>query len=168
AICSPWGCPVPEGETGELVIYGASVTQGYIDAPQQTAAAYLKDTNGVMIGYRSGDIGYAIAPNTLVYQGRKDDQVKINGYRIELCEIEQALLSAPQVESAAVAVIDDVQGQHSGLLACVTPSSVDVATVMQHLRQQLPTYMQPKQCCAIAQLPLSHNGKVDVRQMVAT
>ena len=119
AICSPWGCPVPEGETGELVIYGASVTQGYIDAPQQTAAAYLKDTNGVMIGYRSGDIGYAIAPNTLVYQGRKDDQVKINGYRIELCEIEQALLSAPQVESAAVAVIDDVQGQHSGLLACV-------------------------------------------------
>lgn len=46
AICSPWGCPVPEGETGELVIYGASVTQGYIDAPQQTAAAYLKDTNG--------------------------------------------------------------------------------------------------------------------------
>lgn len=45
-----------------------------------------------MIGYRSGDIGYAIAPNTLVYQGRKDDQVKINGYRIELCEIEPSVV----------------------------------------------------------------------------
>lgn len=167
AICSPWGCPVPEGEAGELVIYGASVTQGYIDAPQQTAAAYLNDANGVTIGYRSGDIGYVMAPDMLAYQGRDDDQIKINGYRIELREIEQALLSAPQVESVAVAVIDDAQGLHSGLLACVTPSSVDVAAVMQHLRQQLPTYMQPRQCCAIAQLPLSLNGKVDVRQIAA-
>lgn len=167
-VCAPWGCPVPEGESGELVISGASVTQGYIAAPQQTAVAYLKDEeHGDVIGYRSGDIGYMMDPHTLAYVGRYDDQIKINGYRIELREIERLLLSAPQVAAAAVAVAHDAQGDPSALLACVTPESVDIASVMHHLRLQLPAYMLPRQCIALAQLPLSQNGKVDTQALAA-
>lgn len=166
ALCSPWGCPVPEGESGEIVIYGSSVTQGYIAAPQQTANAFLFDqSNQTIIGYRSGDIAYALDASTLVYLGRRDNQIKINGYRIELSEIEQALLSAPQVATQAVTVVSDAKGNPSALLAWVTPATVNTQLLMQYLRQKLPTYMLPQQCIAMSALPLSINGKVDVRQL---
>lgn len=166
ALCSPWGCVVPEGESGEIVIYGASVSQGYIAAPEQTNAAFVFDqSKHNIIGYRSGDIGYALNSNTLVYLGRRDGQIKINGYRIELFEIEQALLSAPQVATQAVTVLNDAKGNPSALLAWVTPQTVNTALVMQHMRQKLPTYMLPQQCIAISAIPLSINGKVDIRQL---
>ncbi|OCG21787.1 non-ribosomal peptide synthetase [Gilliamella sp. App4-10] len=164
-LCSPWGCLVPEGESGEIVIYGASVTQGYIGAPQQTAVAFLFDQSNHVIGYRSGDIGYALNADTLVYLGRSDGQIKINGYRIEQSEIEQALLSAPQVTAQAVAVVNDAKGNPSTLLAWVTPETVNTQLVMQYLRKKLPTYMLPQQCIAIPVLPLSINGKVDIQQL---
>ncbi|WP_294843787.1 amino acid adenylation domain-containing protein [uncultured Gilliamella sp.] len=168
-ICSPWGCLVPLGESGELVIYGESVTQGYIAAPKQTSAVFLYDkSNTKIIGYRSGDIGYAIDSDTLVYVGRADNQVKINGYRIELSEIEHVLLNAPQVTAMAVSVANDVKGNPCALLAWVTPENVNIQSIMQYMREKLPSYMIPQQCIAMNNLPLSLNGKVDLQQLIQT
>jgi amino acid adenylation domain-containing protein len=93
--------PVPDGESGEIVVTGPGVALGYLNRPDLTAERFV--TVGGVRGYRSGDLAARVG-GEYVYLGRKDDQVKIRGFRIELGEIQAALTGAPGVRQAAVVV----------------------------------------------------------------
>ncbi|MEL7508345.1 MAG: amino acid adenylation domain-containing protein [Cyanobacteria bacterium J06554_1] len=97
--------PVPTGAIGELYIGGDGVTQGYLNQPERTAAAFITDGHGYLPStplYKTGDLARYRANGTLEWLGRCDRQVKIRGYRIELGEIEDVLRSQPTIQEAVV------------------------------------------------------------------
>ncbi|MEU8874117.1 amino acid adenylation domain-containing protein [Streptomyces javensis] len=152
---------VPVGAPGELVMAGVCVGRGYVNDPERTAATYGHDPYRPADRlYRSGDFGRRLPSGDLEYLGRRDSQVKISGFRIEIGEIEDRLLQVPGVRDGAVVVAgtqDDPQlvayytGEHA-------PGSDGVARA---LRAFLPEYMVPRRLHHTRELPLSGNGKID-------
>ncbi|MEL6150832.1 MAG: amino acid adenylation domain-containing protein [Chloroflexota bacterium] len=98
--------PVPVGVVGELYIGGEGITQGYHNRPELTAERFLPDPFGSGTIYRTGDLARYRPDGNIEFLGRMDNQVKISGHRIELSEIENALLTHPQVSEAAVLVVE--------------------------------------------------------------
>ena len=148
------GRDCPDWVTGELWIGGAGVARGYRHAPQLNAERFV---NG---WYRTGDLGRYRPGGLLEFLGRADSQVKVHGHRIELGEIEAALARHPCVNQAVALVADN------RLMAAVAASTcADV--LAQHLEDCLPAYMRPEQILVLEQLPLSSNGKVDRRALLA-
>ena len=148
----PLGKPLPGIEVelidGEICIRGAAVARGYLNRPELTAEKFA---GGV---YRTGDRGRALADGSIEFCGRIDHQVKVNGYRVELGEIEAALRSHPQVREAAVLMEDH-------LVAYVAPRTLAPATLREHLAAILPRYMVPAMFVTLERLPLTANGKID-------
>ncbi|GFI55752.1 linear gramicidin synthase subunit A [Clostridiales bacterium] len=110
--------------------------------------------------YKSGDLAYRNDEGVLVYCGRMDDMVKLNGHRVRLGEIEQKILSSGLVDSAAVKVIN----RNGGVWVCayvVTDQENCSDALLETLRRDLPEFMIPKQVMQIPQIPLNKNGKVD-------
>jgi amino acid adenylation domain-containing protein len=181
--------PVPDGETGEIVVAGPGVALGYLNRPDLTAERFV--TVGGVRGYRSGDLAVRV-DGEYVYQGRGDDQVKIRGFRIELGEIQAALTGAPGVRQAAVLVdrppasqvvtrpstfrLSDTRALLRGpggqpatgprIIAYVV-GDVDADQVFAHLNASLPAYMVPAFVVAVERIPLNHNGKVDTDRLPA-
>lgn len=155
-VVDAWGRDCPDWVTGELWIGGAGVARGYRRAPTLSAERFVDGW------YRTGDLGRYHPDGLLEFLGRADSQVKIRGHRIELGEIEAVLTRHPEV-SMAVAV---VSGQ-AQLLAAVTATAT-AEKLSQHLQQCLPAYMRPQQIVVVERLPLSANGKVDRRALLAT
>ncbi|MGW5868852.1 non-ribosomal peptide synthetase [Streptomyces sp. NPDC055239] len=158
---------VPDGAPGEIVIAGVCVGRGYVNDPDRTAAVYRQDPlRPAERLYRSGDFGRRVPSGELEYLGRRDDQVKISGFRIEIGEIEDRLLQAPGVRDGAVVVAgtdDDPQ-----LVAYYTgeeaPDGEETARV---LGTSLPHYMVPSRLHHLRELPLSGNGKIDKKALTA-
>ena len=100
--------PVPDGETGEIYISGAGVSNGYHNRPEMTADRFLPDTfvkdNEVRM-YRTGDLGKILPDGSIQFMGRKDYQIKLHGLRIELQEIEHHLILHENINSCVVAGI---------------------------------------------------------------
>jgi D-alanine--poly(phosphoribitol) ligase subunit 1 len=161
----------PAGERGEIVIAGPNVSTGYIGRPDLTAAAFF--TLHGHRAYRTGDIGHFDANGLLHFQGRRDGQIKLHGYRIELADIESNLLALPEVSEAVVLPVER-GGVPQWLDAYVTrtsgvPPPEEAAAAAAHLRQELtgklPSYMLPRSIHFISALPLTANGKVDRRKL---
>ncbi|GAB7529028.1 non-ribosomal peptide synthetase [Pseudomonas sp. 3A(2025)] len=148
------GRDCPDWVTGQLWIGGTGVARGYRHAPQLTAERFVDGW------YRTGDLGRYHPDGLLEFLGRADTQVKIGGHRIELGEIEAALARHPCVSNAVALVADN------RLMAAVTASTV-VEVLAQHLEQCLPAYMRPERILLLERLPLSSNGKVDRRALLA-
>ncbi|MFT4114294.1 amino acid adenylation domain-containing protein [Silvibacterium sp.] len=177
--------PVPVGVVGELYAAGDGLAQGYLNAPEQTAAKFVEHTfaGGVTERlYRTGDLARYRPDGTIEFFGRADTQVKIRGYRIELGEIEYALEQSPSVRSAVVAVRTDWVSPHDlpgdkRLVAYVIPTesipagSSEAAELTQQLRlrleEQLPDYMRPAAIMLLESFPRTLNGKVDRRALPA-
>ena len=127
-----------EGETGVLLMTGPQLTPGYWRDPERTARAYVRPPGEARIFYRTGDRvrrGSAGAP--MVYLGRLDNQIKVQGYRVELGEIEAAIVTHPDVAQAAVAVHDDpATGRR--LVAYVAPQAARSASIGGRSRRELP------------------------------
>jgi acyl-coenzyme A synthetase/AMP-(fatty) acid ligase len=119
--------------------------------------------------YRSGDIVEQLADGNLKYVGRKDRQIKTRGYRVELDEVESALLSCPAVEEAAAYAVPDGQGSNV-IEAAVTAKdgqSTTADAVLAHVAERLPGYAVPVVLRVLEAFPRTSTGKIDRRQLVA-
>ncbi|MHB1314157.1 MAG: non-ribosomal peptide synthetase [Christensenellales bacterium] len=155
---------------GELYLAGSCLSKGYINQPELTAASFLDDPffPGEKM-YRSGDIGRLLHNGELLYLGRHDSQVKLNGQRIELSEISGAISSSMMI--GEVAVVPVKQSDSSMVLtAFIVPkdnSAFDLALLKHHLASQLPQYMIPSQFFVVDALPKTATGKADLQTLVS-
>ncbi|WP_295936153.1 non-ribosomal peptide synthetase [uncultured Xanthomonas sp.] len=159
--------PCPVGVAGELYIGGHGVVRGYAGNPSLTAARFVTDTLSGRGGrlYRTGDEVRRRLDGAFEYLGRLDDQVKVNGYRIELDEVANALQRHALVDAAMVFAARATDGRQR-LVACARAvPSVDprnlVPALSAWLQQQLPAFMQPHLFAVVSQWPMTSNGKVD-------
>ncbi|HKU47817.1 MAG TPA: non-ribosomal peptide synthetase [Burkholderiales bacterium] len=150
----PLGIPLPNNSVdlvdGEICVSGAGVARGYLNRPELTAEKFA---GGV---YRTGDRGRLLADGSIEFCGRVDHQVKVNGYRVELGEIEAALRE--QVREAVVLLREEK------LVAFVAP---EVPALREHLKLRLPAYMVPSVFVPLDRLPLNANGKIDRQALAA-
>lgn len=163
------GEPVPVGLPGELLIGGDGVASGYLNRPELTAERFLPDPHraGGRL-YRTGDRVRWLADGNLVFDGRVDDQVKVNGYRIEPAEVVQAIAHLPYISQAHVEVRETARGRE--LVAyCVLRTPVDEAQrqLRADLGSVLPPYLLPGSFVCLDRLPVTDNGKVDSRRLPA-
>jgi len=160
--------PVPLGAPGELVFSGVCVGRGYINDPERTRRAFLADPHreGQRL-YRSGDYGRWLPEGKLEFLGRRDAQVKISGFRIEIGEIENRLLRLPGVRDGAVVVAE--RADHSKKLVAFYSGQgpLDANVLRNQLGESLPGYMVPSAFHWRRTLPLTNNGKIDRKALTA-
>ncbi len=154
--------PVPAGVPGELYIAGPGVAGAYLRRRGLTAARFVADPAGPpgAVMYRSGDIARRV-DGVLEYLGRADRQVKIRGFRIERGEVEAALRALPEVSAAAVLVDDTPR------LVAYVVSELDTGVIRDRIAATLPAHALPSAVIAVPELPLTGNGKLDERRLLA-
>ncbi|MBY0286579.1 MAG: amino acid adenylation domain-containing protein, partial [Mycobacteriaceae bacterium] len=170
-VLDAWLKPTPVGVVGELYLTGPAVAHGYVGRVGFTGSRFVACPFGApgQRMYRSGDLVRWGADGQLQYVGRADEQVKVRGYRIELGEVQAALAALAGVEAAAVIVREDRLGVKQ-LVGYVTESkstAVDLVSARAQLSQWLPAFMVPSAVVLIDALPLTVNGKLDVRALPA-
>jgi len=156
--------PVPLGEVGDLYIGGVGVARGYANDPEKTAASFMPDPFNQMAGgmmYRTGDIGRMMPDYNMEFLGRKDNQVKINGFRVELGEIESVLNKKPDVADSVVLAKDGSDGSKRLVGYVVPRGDFDSGAIAAFLKTKLPEYMVPAIWVELNELPLTSNGKID-------
>ncbi len=162
------GADAPTWVPGELYIGGIGLAVGYWNDPERTAASFVTHPRTGERLYRTGDLGRYLPSGDIEFLGRADFQVKIQGFRVELGEIEHALGQHPAVRRALVVVRDTSSGRQ--LAALVVPAdgqAVNDADVREFLAARLPRYMVPAAIGVVDRLPLTANGKVDRRALDA-
>ena len=158
------GRPAAPGEIGEIVLRSRYLARGYWRRPELTAEAFGPDPEGGPLrAYRTGDRGFVDADGCLTHLGRQDFQVKIRGHRVELAEVELALLELDGVREAVVVARDDHAGTPQ-LVAYVVPvpgATPAAGALRAGLAERLPDYMRPAALVTLDALPLTDTGKVD-------
>jgi len=169
--------PVPRGAIGEIYVGGQGLATAYLNRPELTCERFLVNPYAteemIRLGlnrlYKSGDLARYDMNNELLYMGRNDFQVKLRGFRIEIGEIEQCLLSQPNVKSTHVMLHENAVG-HKQLVAYVAMKLADnesdaLEQMKMSLSESLPEYMVPSIIIRIEQLPLTTNGKVNTNEL---
>jgi D-alanine--poly(phosphoribitol) ligase subunit 1 len=158
------GNEVGEGEKGEIIIVGPSVSKGYLGEPGLTEKAFF--TNNGEMAYRTGDAGY-MENNLLFYKGRMDFQIKLHGYRMELEEIEHHISESNYVKSAVVVPVYQ-NDKIEFLTAAIVPAKHEfekeyqlTSAIKKELGEKLPAYMIPRKFIYQEELPMTPNGKID-------
>ncbi|MEC1581805.1 amino acid adenylation domain-containing protein [Bacillus subtilis] len=158
----------PIGVPGELYIGGEGVARGYLNRVELTADRFVP--NPYLPGdrlYRTGDLAKRLSNGELEYLGRIDDQVKVRGHRIELGEIQAALLQHPIIKEAAVITRADEQGQTAVYAYMVTKDqqAANTSNIRASLKTMLPDFMLPARLIQIDSIPLTVNGKLDQKAL---
>jgi amino acid adenylation domain-containing protein len=169
--------PVPVGVPGGLYIGGDGLAWGYLNRPALTAERFipspfaLPNDGGDGAGsrlYETGDNGRYLPDGSIEFIGRKDHQVKVHGFRIELSEIEIALGQHPDIQAVVALAREDWPGEKQ-LVAYIVPEGNNqlptFSALRKFLRLKLPAYMIPTAFVVLEQLPLTPNGKVDRRAL---
>jgi amino acid adenylation domain-containing protein len=163
----------PEWTSGEIFIGGDGVAIGYMADEAKTAERFITVPQTGERLYRTGDYGRFRPEGFVEFLGRKDTQVKLRGYRIEIGEIEAALLRLFGVREAAALIVSSTAGDRTGgvLVGCVvlqktSEAAFDEEQSRSDLAQSLPSHMIPSRVVALSALPLSSNGKVDRRALL--
>ena len=159
--------PVLEGEAGELLMTGPQLTLGYLEGEEKTKKAFVIPPGESRTFYRTGDRVVRDHPDgPLLYVGRVDNQIKVQGYRVELGEIEAKIRAAAGADVAIAAGYPvGPQGAES-VIAFVSQSDKDESDVRAELANSLPSYMQPRELIPVAEFPLNANGKVDRKALM--
>ena len=163
-----------EGEKGEIVILGDTVSIGYLRNEEETAKRFfIGSIDGQKSpAYRTGDKGY-ILDGQLFYCGRIDLQIKLHGYRMELEDVEKNLMKVEGVQKAvALPIMDDGKVRYIKAF-CVYNSPVSNAIQMQKkIKQQMasfvPEYMIPRKIVFVDEIPMTANGKADRKRLQET
>ncbi|MFG1472843.1 non-ribosomal peptide synthetase [Xanthobacter agilis] len=165
-VLDPDGRPCPSGTVGELMVTGPPVARAYVGAAPGVALRgppnpYTNDP-AFAPTYRTGDRVALGFDGRLVFHGRRDRQVKLNGYRVEPGEIEAALLEQAGIAEAAV-VVEETEGRPARLVAHIGahPTAPDDEALRLRLAARLPAYMMPQAFVRHGRLPRTANGKVD-------
>jgi amino acid adenylation domain-containing protein len=151
---------VPFGVIGEICLAGVQVAVGYIGQPEAATAKFVPDLILPKYGermYRTGDRGYWNENNELVFLGRRDRQIKLRGFRIDLDDLEGQIQRAAGCKDVAIALRDD------HLVAQIQPSDFDMTALRSALRAQIPAYAMPRHFEAVDSFPLTPIGKTDYR-----
>lgn len=155
----------PAGATGEILVSGAGLARGYVNQPELTADRFIylnAPDSSSLRAYKTGDIGYVDEAGRLFFLGRKDAQVKVNGHRVELGEIETVACSLDDVTDALV-VLHHPPGMSARLVGhVVAPAGAVHPSMLQDAcERNLPAYMRPVQWFVHDHWQLTLNGKID-------
>ncbi len=175
----PVGYPVAETEIlllnetgeetdiyGEIAIKSPYIALGYWQKPELTQTVFLTDGDNQRL-YRTGDMGRLRADGSIEFVGRKDFQVKLRGFRIELREVEAVLSQHPAVQETVVMLREETAGEKR-LVAYWVPNQVPVTDTIElrrFIQEKLPDYMIPSAFVKLEAMPLTANGKVDRRAL---
>lgn len=176
-VLTPTLQPVPVGVPGELFVAGAGVSRGYLNRDELSAERFLNDPFAREIGaneigarmYKTGDLVQWLPDGSLEFLGRRDSQIKLRGFRVELGEIEGKLAAHPNVCEARVLMREDVPGDNRlvAYLTCQDETSFSAAQLRAHLAAHLPDYMLPSAFVVLDAFPLTPNGKLDRKALPA-
>ncbi|MFY1632280.1 non-ribosomal peptide synthetase [Solwaraspora sp. WMMB335] len=160
-LCPPW-------TTGEIWIGGAGVARGYWRDPDRTAEVFVVHPRTGERQYRTGDLGRYWPDGTIEFLGRRDRQIKIDGFRVEPAEVEAALNRHPGVRGCAVgAVASATAGQRLAALAVPDDPELTADELIRHLRALLPHYLVPSRVAIVERFALNTNGKIDIATSLA-
>ncbi|MFD6424063.1 amino acid adenylation domain-containing protein [Streptomyces sp. NPDC060198] len=163
-LLRPRPCWVP----GEICIAGAGVARGYLGDEERTAKSFVTGPHGERL-YRTGDLGRLLPSGEIEFLGREDTQVKIGGHRIELGDVEAALLGCPGVTNAVVAAEGDRGRTRLAAHVMLAPGSrLTEADLKRLTGDALPRYMVPAAISVRESFPLTSNGKVDRAALATT
>ena len=150
----------PNGQFGEILLTGVGIAEGYLNLPEETHARFVLFQGER--AYRTGDVARYNKWDTLEFRGRMDHQVNLNGFRVELAEVEFALRKHPLVEDSVVSIIEDKRGKRLGAYLVLQEPVTNLNEVIRkHLSQMLPSYMIPSRYIPLDTLPINQNGKVN-------
>jgi acyl-coenzyme A synthetase/AMP-(fatty) acid ligase len=159
------------GEKGELYINASSVANGYWDDPERTEKSFVNNPLKPYLNervYKTGDLVTLDAAGNYVFAGRKDHMIKSRGYRIEIGQVESAILSHPEVKDAVVIPIpDELIGNR--IIAVIVPldkNNVSKAGLIKHCSKQIPRYMIPEVFEFQDSLPKTSSGKTDRKKLL--
>lgn len=154
-----------EKDEGELCLSGSQLTLGYWENPEKTQEQFFSFEGEEKLWYKTGDIVQEIN-NNLFYKSRKDFQVKVRGYRIELDEINLAISKFTGTDLICTIPFPVIDGVANNLYSFVDKScSKDKAEIIKQLSSILPEYMIPKEVILLEEFPLNSNGKIDRKKL---
>jgi amino acid adenylation domain-containing protein len=155
------------GQTGELCVRGSSLAMGYYNNPEQTERAFVQNPLNSRYPeriYKTGDLAFYNKRGEIMFIGRRDYQVKHQGFRIELPEIETAVLALAEVKNACVLYDKD---KKAITLVYQSDDELSPRQIRTLLQDRLPKYMLPTEFIRLPDMPRNQNGKID-RQLLAT
>ena len=164
----PWGLP------GELYIGGKGVARGYLNQQELTSQSFIENTFGVGQStrlYRTGDYVRLMSNGDFQFLGRKDEQIKIRGFRVELGEVQYQILSFDKFDACAVVINHQLEQKRVVAYLVVKSTFADLSQqelksdLALYLQQRLPDYMQPTVFLFLPTLPLTPNGKLDKKSL---
>jgi D-alanine--poly(phosphoribitol) ligase subunit 1 len=157
---------LPKGTTGELCLSGNQVTDQYWSDAEKTKKSFItvSSSTGEFAGYKTGDLCYINKNDNIVYCGRIDNQIKIQGYRVELSEIEFQAKNFEGVHNSVAISVVDKKGNNS-IVLFLEQERENNATFVQFLKKKLPQYMIPERIINIDKFPINLNGKIDKNKL---
>lgn len=172
-VLNEWMTCCPRWVTGELYIAGSGVAVGYLNDKEKSSQRFIRHPVSGERLYKTGDLGRYIDDGLIEILGREDNQLKVNGYRIEPGEIEACLLNHERVSHVVIDAIGHPKTGQKQLAAWVVVSGgvapdqqlVLEAELRDLARSQLPSYMVPTWLQMIVQMPLTPNGKIDRKSL---
>ncbi|NBI31089.1 non-ribosomal peptide synthetase [Chengkuizengella marina] len=156
--------PVPIGVIGEIYLGGDGLAKEYLNKPDKTKASFVRHPFSKKSSdrlYRTGDLGKWMLDGMIEFHGRSDDQVKIRGYRIEKGEIEEVVLTHPEILECAVLTAEDIPGYKRLICFYVSRDSLPIHVLKSWIEQKLPAYMVPSLFKQLAHFPMTSHGKIN-------
>ena len=167
-VVDPFGHLLPPGAIGELIIAGPHVGAGYLNRPEKTAEVFIRnpfDGGEYENAYRTGDIVRYRTDGEIEFIGRRDGQVKIHGFRVELSEVEAVIREYPGIKDAAV-VAKDLGADGKAVAAYIVSDEViSPKDIGEFIRERKPPYMVPSFIMQLDAIPLNQNGKVNRKEL---